>query len=48
MDQGKSCVSNFDYWQEGYGAFTHSAGDKQSLMQYIATNRNTTSAFLSG
>ena len=30
---------NFDYWQEGYGAFTHSARDKQHLEQYIASQQ---------
>ena len=25
----------FDHWQEGYGAFTHSSADKDRLIEYI-------------
>jgi uncharacterized membrane protein YgaE (UPF0421/DUF939 family) len=25
----------FDHWQEGYGAFTHSAREKAALIEYI-------------
>ena len=27
--------AGFDYWQEGYGGFTHSAADRDRLIEYI-------------
>jgi REP element-mobilizing transposase RayT len=27
--------AGFDSWQEGYGAFSHSAGDRDRLIEYI-------------
>jgi len=35
MDQGKQGVPQFDHWQEGYGAFNHSAREKAALIEYI-------------
>jgi putative transposase len=33
--KGESVFPLFDYWQEGYGAFTHSAAERPALIDYI-------------
>jgi len=35
MDQGNKVFSQFDHWQDGYGAFTHSVREKAALIEYI-------------
>jgi putative transposase len=29
----------FDYWQDGYGAFTHSWAEKSQMIQYVANQK---------
>ena len=35
MDKGKGAFPGFTNWQSGYGAFTHSTGEKDALIEYI-------------
>ncbi len=33
--KNENLISNFDGWQEGYGAFTYSRKERQNLIEYI-------------
>ena len=39
MDEGKRQVPAFEGWQEGYGAFTYSVKEKETVINYIKNQK---------
>jgi len=39
MDEGKRQVPAFEGWQEGYGAFTYSVKEKDTVINYIKNQK---------